>query len=202
MESLKERQLALEVAKENLNHLKRTYPSVLKGLIKENLDVNLFNQIYELLNPHRRFKIIDFNVDVRHNKIGINFNAKHSKITARPEFLFSSAQLNTFGICMFLSMALRQNWLDLDTILIDDPIQNLDDINILSFVDFLRSLLDSKSLKKQIVLSTHDERFYDLMIKKFQDYNVKSFRFESYGKLTSDVLPKGQRPAIGVKDIK
>jgi len=189
-ESLKERELALGVAKENMNLLKRTYPSVLKVLIKENLDVDLFNQIYELLNPHRRFKIIDFNVDVSHNKIGINFNAKHSKITARPEFLFSSAQLNTFGICMFLSMALRQNWLDLDTILIDDPIQNLDDINILSFVDFLRSLLDSKASKKQIVLSTHDERFYDLMIKKFQDYNVKSFRFESYGKLIPDVLTR------------
>jgi DNA repair exonuclease SbcCD ATPase subunit len=190
VESLKERNRALGVAKKNLNRLKRKYPSVLKGLIKENLDVDLFNQIYEFLNPHRQFKIIDFNVDVSHNRIGINFNARHSKINARPEFLFSSAQLNTFGICMFLSMALRQNWLDLDTILIDDPIQNLDDINILSFIDFLRSLLDSKTAKKQIVLSTHDERFYDLMVKKFQDYNVKSFRFESYGKLTPDLLTR------------
>jgi len=188
VDSLKEREGALAVAKRNVNLLKKKYPSVLKGLIKKNLDVALFNQIYDLLNPHRRFKIIDFNVDVSHNKIGINFNAKHSKISARPEFLFSSAQLNTFGICMFLSMALRQNWLDLDTILIDDPIQNLDDINILSFIDFLRSLLDSEAAKKQIVISTHDERFYDLMLRKFQDYNVKSFRFESYGKLTPDVL--------------
>ncbi len=188
VESLKEREIALGVAKGNINRLKKKYPSVLKGLIKENLDVALFNQIYDLLNPHRRFKIIDFNVDVSRNKIGINFNAKQSKIMARPEFLFSSAQLNTFGICMFLSMALRQNWLDLDTILIDDPIQNLDDINILSFIDFLRSLLDSETAKKQIVMSTHDERFYDLMLRKFQDYNVKPFRFESYGKLTPDVL--------------
>ena len=186
--SLREREKALVVAKGNVNRLKKKYPSVLKGLIKENLDVDLFNQIYDLLNPHRRFKIIDFDVDVSHNKIGINFNAKHSKITARPEFLFSSAQLNTFGICMFLSMALRQKWLNLDTILIDDPIQSLDDINILSFIDFLRSLLDSETAKKQIVMSTHDERFYDLMLRKFQDYNLKSFRFESYGKLTPDVL--------------
>ena len=187
VESLKERKRALGVAKEKINRLKQTYPSVLKGLIKENLDVTLFNQIYELLNPHRRFKIIDFNVDVSHNKIGINFNARHSRIIARPEFLFSSAQLNTFGICMFLSMALRQNWLDFDTILIDDPIQSLDDINILSFIDFLRSLLDSETAKKQIVISTHDERFYDLMLKKFQDYNLNSFKFESYGKLIPDV---------------
>src|SRR5690606_3314057 len=110
----------------------------------------------------------------------------------RPEYLFSSAQLNTFGICMFLSMALRQKWLDFDTILIDDPIQNLDDINVLSFIDFLRGLLDSKNSKKQIILSTHDERFYDLMLKKFKDYKIKTFRFESYGKLVPDVITEGQ----------
>ena len=188
IETLEAKEKRLKTAKTNIDLLKKKYPSVLKSLIKDNLDINLFNQIYELLNPHRHFKIIDFNVNVSHNRIGINFNAQHSKIKARPEFLFSSAQLNTFGICMFLSMALRQNWLDLDTILIDDPIQNLDDINILSFIDFLRSLLDSKTAKKQIILSTHDERFYNLMIRKFQDYEVKLFKFESYGKLTPDIV--------------
>ncbi len=177
----------MKKSKTQAESLKREYPKVMKTLIKENLDVDLFNRIYRLLNPHRRFKDIDFKVDVNRNRIGINFSAKHSKIYARPEFLFSSAQLNTFGICMFLSMALRQNWLDLDTILIDDPIQNLDDINILSFIDFLRGHLDSDSSKKQIILSTHDERFYDLMVKKFNGYKLKSFRFESYGKVFSDL---------------
>jgi exonuclease SbcC len=178
--------LSLANVKKSFDELKKNYPSVLKQLIEENLDIGLFNQIYTLLNPHRRFKMIDFNVDVNRHKVGINFNARHANISARPEFLFSSAQLNTFGICMFLSMALRQNWLDLDTILIDDPIQNLDDINILSFIDFLRSLLDSRPEKKQIILSTHDERFYDLMKRKFKSYNVKSFRYESYGSLVED----------------
>lgn len=186
---LQEHKIALTQVKEKLNNLKKCYPKVLKVLIEQNLDIGLFNKIYELLNPHRRFKMIDFNVDINRNKIGINFNAKHSKVNGRPEFLFSSAQLNTFGICMFLSMALRQNWLDLNTILIDDPIQNLDDINVLSLIDFLRGLLDSdESDKKQIVLSTHDERFYDLMVRKFQNYNLKTFKYESYGKLVPDMF--------------
>jgi DNA repair exonuclease SbcCD ATPase subunit len=175
----------IEKAVQNIDGLKKKFPRVLEGYIKENLDVNLFNQIYHALNPHRRFKDIDFSVDVTHNKVGINFSASDSALHARPEFLFSSAQLNTFGVSMFLSMALRQNWLSLDTVLLDDPIQNLDDINVLSLIDLLRGLLDLQN-GKQIILSTHDERFYHLVKRKFSDYRMKAFRFESYGRVTID----------------
>lgn len=175
----------VKVAKTEIETLKQKFPKVLEQYIKKNLDVDLFNKIYQSLNPHRRFKNIDFNVNVSHNKVGINFNAKHSAINGRPEFLFSSAQLNTFGVSMFLSMALRQNWLNLDTVLLDDPIQNLDDINVLSLIDLIRGLLDLKT-GKQVMLSTHDERFYNLVKKKFADYNLKAYKFESYGMVASD----------------
>ncbi len=173
------------VARKEIENLKQKFPKVLEQYIKKNLDVDLFNKIYQSLNPHRRFKNIDFKVNVSHNKVGINFNAKHSTINGRPEFLFSSAQLNTFGVSMFLSMALRQNWLNLDTVLLDDPIQNLDDINVLSLIDLIRGLLDLKT-GKQVMLSTHDERFYNLVKKKFADYNLKAYKFESYGMVASD----------------
>lgn len=163
-------------------------PKQLENYIVENLDQNLFNEIYHSLNPHTRFKSMDFEIKVKHNHVGINFIAKDSKVKAKPEYLFSSGQLNTFGISMFLSMALRQNWLNLDVLWLDDPIQNLDDINILSFIDFIRGLIDSSGRKKQVFLSTHDERFYDLIMNKFQGYNVKSHKFFSYGKYNEEVL--------------
>lgn len=159
---------------------KKMFPNVLKAYITQNLDVQLFNKIYKSLNPHRRFKNMELDVDVKRDKVLINFNASHSSIKGRPEFLFSSAQLNTFGVSMFLSMALRQNWLDLDTVLLDDPIQNLDDINVLSLIDLLRSLLDQKN-GKQIIMSTHDERFYNLIRRKFSDYSIRSYKFQTYG---------------------
>lgn len=177
----------LDKIKKEAVALRKEVPTTLKSMLIENLDVDLFNTIYGALSPHRRFQKIDFDIEVSRSKIGIHFDAKQSKISARPEFLFSSAQLNTFGICMFLSMALRQNWLKLDSILIDDPIQNLDDINILSFIDFIRGLIDSKK-RKQIILSTHDERFYDLILRKFVGYKVKAFRFESYGRINPDPM--------------
>ena len=177
----------VQIAKEMIVTLKKDFPKIIEQYIKKNLDVDLFNKIYNSLNPHRRFKNIDFLVNVSHNKVGINFNAKQYKVSARPEFLFSSAQLNTFGVSMFLSMALRQNWLNLDTVLLDDPIQNLDDINILSLIDLIRGLLDLKS-GKQVVMSTHDERFYNLIKRKFTGYKLKAYKFESYGRVTPDLI--------------
>ena len=50
---------------------------------------------------------------------------------------------------------------DLGCILIDDPIQALDDINILSMIDLLRNIAFTQ--KKQIVITTHDLNFFELL---------------------------------------
>ena len=46
----------------------------------------------------------------------------------------------------------------------DDPIQALDDINILSMIDLLRNV--AFTLNKQIVITTHDLNFFKLLQKK------------------------------------
>lgn len=53
---------------------------------------------------------------------------------------------------------------DLGCIFIDDPIQALDDINVLSMIDMLRNI--AFSLNKQIILTTHDRNFFELLKKK------------------------------------
>lgn len=65
----------------------------------------------------------------------------------------------------------------------DDPIQNLSDVNILSFIDVLRSLINEHD--KQIVISTHDEKFFRLLQNKLPEKycNSKYIEFESEGKL-------------------
>ena len=45
-----------------------------------------------------------------------------------------------------------------------DPIQALDDINILSMIDLLRNV--AFSLHKQVILTTHDQNFFELLQKK------------------------------------
>ena len=72
-----------------------------------------------------------------------------------------------------------------NTIFMDDPIQYLDSINVLSFIDLLRSITTDKDLDRQVVISTHDENFFNLLKKKFDSeyYNSKFIEFESYGQL-------------------
>ena len=65
----------------------------------------------------------------------------------------------------------------------DDPIQNLDDFNVFAFIDILRSSLNEgmvTKLKKQLIISTHDEMVYRLMRKKFRFYNFNSYVFYDY----------------------
>ena len=80
-----------------------------------------------------------------------------------PNLYFSTAQINILSFCIFLAKALYAKTdknEDLGCIFIDDPIQALDDINVLSMIDLLYLL------NKQIILTTHDRNFFELLKKK------------------------------------
>ncbi|MDX5476731.1 MAG: hypothetical protein LPK00_14455 [Bacillaceae bacterium] len=71
----------------------------------------------------------------------------------------------------------------LNTIFMDDPIQHLDNLNILSFIDLLRTI--TNDLDKQVILSTHNENFYKLIKRKMDPSFTKSkfIELESFGQI-------------------
>ena len=73
-----------------------------------------------------------------------------------------------------------------DCIFIDDPIQSMDSINILSFIDLFRGI--TLSLGKQLRVSTHEENFHLLLQKKIPNelFKSKFIEFETFGKLKPD----------------
>lgn len=92
-----------------------------------------------------------------------------------PRNVLSSGQLNVLAISIFLAMNDSQKIHEVDFIAIDDPIQNMDDINQFSICDVLGSL------NKQLIFSTHNFEFLKLFLKKneykkdkIQVYNFKS----------------------------
>ncbi|GAA0180418.1 hypothetical protein SH2C18_31150 [Clostridium sediminicola] len=143
------------------------------------------NNIYRRVNPHPLFTEIEFNFN-KNNKgsdiLNINCINKKLKNKVNPAFTFSSAQVNVVAVSIFLGMALRQQCSNLKTIMLDDPIQNMDDLNVISFIDVLRNFLSTgnEENKKQIIISTHDQDFHRLMVKKFRFVPNKSFEFISY----------------------
>ena len=159
--------------------VKKTIDNETKRMLSDYGEV--IEKIYHYLNPSIYMNNLSIK-ETRNNANRLVFEVssesgkKHS-----PSYIFSSAQNNVLALSIFLSFAVKQQWSKLDAIFLDDPIQNMDDINIHSFVDLIRSI--EKKTDKQFFISTHDERIYNFMLNKFGKDNVHSFKLKDYGKL-------------------
>lgn len=139
--------------------------------------------IFEQINSHPIFTKLDLTMDTYRNNNCLTINVSKEKgmgeIKANAPFVFSSAQVNSIALSIFLAMSLKQKWSPLQLIGMDDPIQSMDEVNVISFIDLLRLFVDKH--KKQIIISTHDQSFYKLILKKFRYYNLATIEYEAYG---------------------
>lgn len=148
----------------------------------------LINSLYQKIDPHPVYKEIKFKCDFSTDKPRLNVfvTGTNGNASIVPTLYFSTAQLNILSLSIFLAKALNAKDNDgnsVDCIFIDDPIQSMDSINILSTIDLLRSI--SVNLGKQIVLATHDENFHNLLQKKIPSdrFNAKYIELETFGKV-------------------
>ncbi|MEP6341982.1 MAG: AAA family ATPase [Maricaulaceae bacterium] len=129
----------------------------------------LFQRIYSRIDPHPTFKVTEL---VAKNKGGkgkvevfINDPNLDENLEAGP--ILSSSQLNAFAVSLFLALNLSIPNFKLNITMLDDPLQNLDKLNLLGLVDVLRRIKPHK----QIFISTHDERFKGLLERKLRPTN-------------------------------
>jgi len=85
----------------------------------------------------------------------------------------STGQRAAYALSLFFSMNMRLNS-TLPIILLDDPVAHIDDLNILSFLDYLRDI--SLSQDKQIFFATADEKLAALFKQKFNFLGENEFR--------------------------
>ena len=110
-------------------------------------------------------------------RLGLRYRGKE-KDAGEPRFFLSSAQANVLALSIFLSLSGKQNWSKLETILLDDPVQHLDDLDAVAFLDNLRTMaLGGFGPQKQIVVSTCDKNLYLLMIRKFRLLRENGLKF-------------------------
>ena len=64
----------------------------------------------------------------------------------------------------FLSMNLGMHDLPLDCAILDDPLESLDDVNLLGLTDLLRRIKG----RRQLIISTHDNRMGQLLERKLR----------------------------------
>lgn len=119
----------------------------------------LLNEIYQRLRPHANWRSIDYSIrgDVRRFlslKVGDDLN---------PQFVFSSGQRRAAGLAFLLSVHMARPWAKWQTLLLDDPVQHIDDFRALQLVEVLASF---RQAGRQVVVAVEDEALADLLCRR------------------------------------
>ncbi len=154
---------------EKLQESKNYVENYIVNTTNEYFNSDIINQIYSKIDPHPTMKHIKFitEKDKAGLKTRIYTYDEYEVNKMSPVVYLSSAQVNILSLCIFLSKVLSEKNTTFNTIFIDDPIQHLDGINLLSFIDVLRTI--TTDLGRQIIISTHNEQFYKLLKVKMDE---------------------------------
>ena len=183
----KKEQLAKVIlAAAELEAAKKKSITYIKNKISREFNEELINEIYQKVEPHPTLRKIKFvpELDGDRAKLDILVKTNSSDTNDRaPVIYFSSAQINILSLSIFLAKSLQNENKIINTIFMDDPIQFLDSINALSFIDLIRMIISKEGLNQQVFISTHDENFFKLLQKKIDPayYSANFMELETFG---------------------
>lgn len=119
----------------------------------------LLNELYQRLRPHNDWRSIEYSLrgDVRRFlslKVGDGLN---------PQFVFSTGQRRAAGLAFLLSVYLARAWTPWLTLLLDDPVQHIDDFRALHLIEVLAAFrLDGR----QVVCAIEDPALAELLCRR------------------------------------
>lgn len=203
---LAERTRELDLAQEDIGRRDRTsgvasgLVSHLEGVASELVSRRLqelspmLQRIYSRMDPHPSFRDVSLVARSHYGKGRVTAEVQdrvEDLVVKEPHLVLSSSQSNILALSIFLSLNLGTK-VPLAVTLLDDPVQSLDDVNLLGLTDLLRRL----RAQRQMVLSTHDERLAALLARKMRpvtgEQKVRLFRFEGWSR---------RGPNIQVSDV-
>lgn len=126
----------------------------------------LINEIYSRLDVHPSLRRFDFKVDrfYQAGRLRPWVFDDERKVDGNAAQVLSAAQLNALAVCVFLALNLKQTWSPLQLTLLDDPVQSMDDVNVLGLADTVRSI----RAYRQMFVSTHDSSLAKLLWRKLR----------------------------------
>ncbi|GAB1782013.1 AAA family ATPase [Priestia aryabhattai] len=135
---------------------------------------SIIQKYYRYMNPMTSSKYLRFLSDSKKEELQIKICDENNKSELNAKSTLSSGQLNVLAISIFLASNKSFNS-NINFIGIDDPIQNMDDVNRFSICDMLTNM------DRQLIFSTHDLAFLKLFIKKNEHIsdNIQVYNFTS-----------------------
>jgi hypothetical protein len=122
-----------------------------------------FEELFRRLAKNPFFQVTVSEVKVTHHKPKVDWCAIYGKRSFPGEAVFSQGELNSCAIAFFLALA-TSHVDGLKILLLDDPVQNMDEIRIEEFGSVLKFLKDS--LGWQIMIGLHDQSVYQFLMRQ------------------------------------
>lgn len=121
----------------------------------------LLVELYERLRPHVDWRKVRYVLrgDVRRMlslEVGNGLN---------PNFVFSSGQRRTAGLAFLLAIYLSRNWCKLRTLMLDDPVQHVDDFRALHLTEVLATV---RRAGHQVICTVEDEALAELLCRRLR----------------------------------
>lgn len=82
-----------------------------------------------------------------------------------PSFVFSSGQRRAVGLAFLLAIFLSRTWCRFSTLILDDPVQHIDDFRALHLVEVLAAI---RKAGRQVVCTVEDEALADLLARRLR----------------------------------
>jgi chromosome segregation protein len=121
----------------------------------------LLVELYERLRPHVDWRRVRYVLrgDVRRMlslEVGTGLN---------PNFMFSSGQRRAAGLAFLLAIFLSRSWCKLRTLMLDDPVQHVDDYRALHLTEVLAAV---RRAGHQIVCTVEDRALAELLARRLR----------------------------------
>lgn len=157
------RATAADRAVEAAKQIDKAAKSVANQILTEQFDtvMPLLKELYQRLRPHTDWREIetDFGGEVR---ASLNFTVGDGR---NPQFLFSSGQRRAAGLAFLLAIHLSRPWCRLRSLLLDDPVQHIDDYRALNLVEVLSAI---RRMGRQVIIAVEDPALADLLCRRLR----------------------------------
>jgi DNA repair exonuclease SbcCD ATPase subunit len=125
---------------------------------------SLISSNYKRLDSHPLFKNLKIRTQELKGAGGeIYFDVQYKEISANVHSVLSQSQQNSVALCLFLTFNLAKKN-RANPIVLDDPVLSMDEVNILALVDLLKKIQKTR----QIIIATHNERFYAILTERLK----------------------------------
>jgi chromosome segregation protein len=152
-----------EKAVEAAQQIDSSAKTVANQILTEQFDtvMPLLKELYRRLRPHADWIEIesDFGGKVRGS---LNFTVGDGH---NIQFLFSSGERRAAGLAFLLAIHLSRKWCNWQSLLLDDPVQHIDDYRALNLVEVLAAI---RRTGRQVIVAVEDTALADVLCRRLR----------------------------------